>query len=196
MLKIRVPASSANIGPGFDSVGVAVGRYLELNVSKSDQWHFTHTTSAIPEVRHYRDHYIYKVAMKVAKWHDCKLPACDVEMYSEIPLARGLGSSASAIVAGIELTNQLCQLNLSEDEKLSHAVRIEGHPDNVAPALLGGFVVTVQIGKQTSYKQLPPMEADLVIYIPDFELRTEDARGVLPGTFQMGMQQPQVLSAT
>ncbi len=185
MLNIVVPASSANIGPGFDSMGVAVSRYLKLTVKQSKGWKFTHTTSLIPPVRSYQDHYIYKVATRVAAWHHCILPPCHVEMYSEIPLARGLGSSASAIVASIELTNQLCDLQLTDKEKLDLAVRIEGHPDNVAPALFGGFVVSVKIGEETSYNTLPAIDTDLVVYIPNFELKTEDARKVLPKAFHM-----------
>src|SRR5699024_7779787 len=153
------------------SVGVAVGRYLTLTIREQNEWSFIHTTSLIPPVRHYKDHYIYKVATKVATWYNCSLPASEVSMHSEIPLARGLGSSASAIVAGIELTNQLCKLNLSTEEKLKLAVQIEGHPDNVAPAIFGGFVVTVQMGEETSYKKLPAVETDLVMYIPNFELK-------------------------
>jgi len=185
MFTISVPASSANIGPGFDSAGVAVSRYLTLQVKESEEWQFTHTTNSIPSVRHYRDHYIYKVAKQVADWHDSLLTACHVTMDSEIPLARGLGSSASAIVAGIELANQLCELRLTEDQKLAYAVKIEGHPDNVAAALLGGFVVTVKMGDEASYKKLPAIQTDLVVYIPNFELKTEDARKVLPEEFLM-----------
>jgi len=185
MLEISVPASSANIGPGFDSAGVAVSRYLKLRVQKSDEWKFVHTTSLIPPVRNYRDHYIYKVAKQVANWHNCSLPPMHVEMYSEIPLARGLGSSASAIVAAIELTNQLCNLSLTEKEKLDYAIRIEGHPDNVAACLLGGFVVTVKMGEETSYKKLPAIDTDLVVYIPNVELKTTEARKVLPVKFAM-----------
>lgn len=185
MFTISVPASSANIGPGFDSAGVAVGRYLTLQVAKADHWEFTHTTSIIPHVKNYKDHYIYKVAKQVADWHTCSLPSCHVTMESEIPLARGLGSSASAIVAGIELANQLCELELTEKQKLDYAVKIEGHPDNVAACLLGGFVVTVKMGEEASYKKLPAIETDLVVYIPNFELKTEDARKVLPEQFQM-----------
>src|SRR5699024_10844823 len=99
-------------------------------------------------------------------------------MKSEIPLARGLGSSASAIVAAIEMINQLCELQLSDDVKLAHAVRIDVHPDDVAPALFGGILATVQMNDQTSYKQIPNIDTDVVIYIPDFELRTEVARNV------------------
>ena len=185
MFTITVPASSANIGPGFDSAGVAVSRYLTLDVERATNWKFTHATDTIPEVANYEDHYIYKVAKTVADWHDALLPPSHVKMTSEIPLARGLGSSASAIVAGIELANQLCHLHLSEKEKLDYAVRIEGHPDNVAAALLGGFVVTVKMGEEATYKKLPAIHTDLVVYIPNFELKTEDARKVLPTAFEM-----------
>ena len=183
MFTIKVPASSANSGPGFDSLGMALKRYLSLTVEPSKEWNFNHVNKMIPTVRHYKDHYIYKVATKIATWYQRELPPCHVTMKSEIPLARGLGSSASAIVAAIEMVNQLCELQLSDDEKLAHAVRIEGHPDNVAPALFGGLLVTVQMNDQTSYKQIPNIDTDVVIYIPDFELRTEDARNVLPQSF-------------
>src|SRR5690625_3374650 len=102
MLMITVPASSANIGPGFDSVGVAVSRYLTLNVKKSNMWEFIHLTDQIPLVEYYEDHFIYQVANQVATWRQVELPPCIVEVKSDIPLARGLGSSASAIIAGIE----------------------------------------------------------------------------------------------
>ena len=185
MFKISVPASSANVGPGFDSAGIALSRYLTLTVKRADVWEFVHTNSIVPTVDHYTNHYIYKVATQIAEWNDCKLPPCHVTMHSEIPLARGLGSSASAIVAAIELTNQLCGLNLSEKEKLDLAVKIEGHPDNVAAALLGSFVISVKLTDETSYKKLPRLDMDLVIYIPSFELKTEDSRKVLPDKFQM-----------
>lgn len=180
MLKISAPASSANIGPGFDSIGMAVDLDLILKIQQADEWKFTHATKLIPPVRNYKDHYIYKVAHKIAKLHGKTLPASHVTMYSDIPLARGLGSSSSAIIVGIELANQLCNLNLTKTEKLNYAVDIEGHPDNVAPALFGGIVISVKLGKQVHYKKVPSINCDTVIYIPQFKLKTEDARKVLP----------------
>src|SRR5690625_4017922 len=112
MLTITVPASSANIGPGFDSVGVAVSRYLTLHVRKSNQWEVVHLTEQLPNLNNYTDHFIYRVAHQVAEWNKTTLFPCTVEVDSNIPLARGLGSSASAIIAGIELTNQICNLEL------------------------------------------------------------------------------------
>lgn len=185
MLLISVPASSANIGPGFDSAGVAVSRYLTLQVEEASEWEFVHTTPLIPPVNHYKMHFIYKIASQVAEWNQCELRPCHVTMDSEIPLARGLGSSASAIIAGIELANQLCGLDLTADEKLDYAVKIEGHPDNVAACLFGGFVISVKMGEETSYQRLPAIEMDLVVYIPSFELKTEDSRKVLPEQFPM-----------
>lgn len=185
MLKISVPASSANVGPGFDSAGIALSRYLTLTVERAREWEFVHTNSVVPMVDHYKNHFIYKIASQVAEWHHGELPACKVTMHSEIPLARGLGSSASAIIASIELTNQMCQLNLSEEDKLALAVKIEGHPDNVAAALLGSFVISVKIDESTNYKKLPLLNMDLVVYIPSFELKTEDSRKVLPESFDM-----------
>lgn len=185
MLEIIVPASSANVGPGFDSAGIALTRYLTIKVKKAEEWKFVHETPLVPEVNHYKNHYIYKIATKVAEWNSCTLPPCHVTMHTEIPLARGLGSSASAIVASIELVNQLCGLNLTEEEKLDFAVKIEGHPDNVAAALLGGFVISVKMGEETKYKKLPKLDMDLVVYIPSFELKTEESRKVLPKQFKM-----------
>lgn len=185
MLEIIVPASSANVGPGFDSAGIALTRYLTIKVKKAEEWKFIHETPLVPEVNHYKNHYIYKIATKVAEWNSCTLPPCHVTMHTEIPLARGLGSSASAIVASIELVNQLCGLNLTEEEKLDFAVKIEGHPDNVAAALLGGFVISVKMGKETKYKKLPKLDMDLVVYIPSFELKTDESRKVLPKQFKM-----------
>src|SRR5690625_7133219 len=108
MFTITVPASSANIGPGFDSVGMAINRYLTLQVNDSNHWQFEHLSSFLPTNVDYNDHFIYQVANKVANQFQKKLPPCKVYVKSEIPLARGLGSSASAVVAGIELANQLC----------------------------------------------------------------------------------------
>jgi len=178
---ITVPASSANIGPGFDSAGIAIQRYLTLNVSKSNNWHFDHRSACLPEDSHFADHYIYQIANRVADQFGKTLPASHVIVHSDIPLARGLGSSSSAVIAGIELANQRCGLNLSKHDKLKLATEIEGHPDNVAPALLGGLIITTT-ARQVEYVRLSELGIDLVLSIPTIELKTEDARQVLPNT--------------
>src|SRR5699024_9386995 len=181
---ITTPASCANIGPGFDSLGIALNRYLTLHVVSQETWEFEHCSPLLPANEHYEDHLIYQVAQRTADRHGRTLPPCKVKMDSEIPLARGLGSSASAVMAGIELANQLCKLSLSTTDKLAYGSEIEGHPDNIAPALLGGLVITVQTpDEEIDYIQLPTLDLDLVAYIPDFELKTAAAREVLPETY-------------
>jgi len=184
MFTINIPGSSANIGPGFDSMGIAIDRYLTLQVIESESWEFVHNSSLLPPYTHYNDHFIYKVAHQMAhKYSGQPLPPCQVVMTSDIPLARGLGSSAAAVVAGIELANQLCQLSLTRKEKLREATIIEGHPDNVAPTLFGGCVVSVTSSQHdVEFMQLNHFDLDLVAYIPIQELKTEKSRKVLPQT--------------
>lgn len=182
---IRVPATSANNGPGFDSTGLAVNRYLTLVVEPAKQWEFVHHSLYLPPSPVYHQHFIYKVAKQIADRYEQTLTPCKVIVKSDIPLARGLGSSASAVVAGIELANQLCDLALSDQTKLNLATDIESHPDNVAPALFGGLVISVQhANKDVDYLHIPNLDVDLVVYIPDVELKTEDARSVLPDSYK------------
>src|SRR5699024_11250935 len=97
---ITTPASCANIGPGFDSLGIALNRYLTLHVVSQETWEFEHCSPLLPANEHYEDHLIYQVAQRTADRHGRTLPPCKVKMDSEITLARGLGSSASAVMAG------------------------------------------------------------------------------------------------
>ncbi|GIN74659.1 homoserine kinase [Bacillus sp. J14TS2] len=181
---ISVPASSANVGPGFDSVGIAVNKYLTLTIEEADQWEFEHHSVHLPPVTDPREHLIYRSALQAAEAYHASLPACKVLVESDIPLARGLGSSASAIVAGIELANQRCCLSLSDQEKLAIATEIEGHPDNVAASLLGGFVIASKLPNgELEWFQKIDDQLDFVVSIPEFELKTDDARQVLPEQF-------------
>lgn len=184
MFTLSVPATSANMGPCFDSAGIALDRYLTLTVKESAAWEVTEHGEYLPQVAHYEDHFIYKIARDIAKKYDKKMHPCAVSVRSDIPLARGLGSSASAVIAGIELANQAAALQLTTDEKLTLATQIEGHPDNVAPALLGGIVVSTMAEDGTVLRQrIPSLALKMVVAIPDTELRTEDARNVLPSSY-------------
>ncbi|GAB3797555.1 homoserine kinase [Virgibacillus kimchii] len=179
--RITVPASSANIGPAFDSAGLALNLYLTLRVTEADKWGFEHLSPLLPDPAPYETHFIYQIAKKIADQHDKQLPPCNVQMESDIPLARGLGSSASAVVSGIELANQLCSLHLTAEQKLQAATEIEGHPDNVAPALFGGFIISATTdGRNVHPVRLTALDTDLILYIPKVELKTEAAREVLP----------------
>ncbi|HHY20967.1 MAG TPA: homoserine kinase [Bacilli bacterium] len=184
MLKITVPASSANLGPGFDSIGLAVNRHLVLRVTKAEEWLFTSKSKELANVPSGKDNLIYAVAAHVAELHKQTLPPRQVVMESDIPLARGLGSSAAAIVAGIELANQILHLQLSADEKVRIASLWEGHPDNVAPCVYGGLVVGYHSDERTDVVYCGVPEVDMVMLIPATELKTKDARNVLPETLE------------
>jgi|SRR5690625_3901540 len=178
---LKIPASSANMGAGFDSIGLAVQRYLTLKVETSDSWEFIHQSASLPTYTNPEDHFIYKVALHIAQKFKKSLRPCQVTMTSEIPLARGLGSSATAVVAGIELANQICSLKLTKEQKLHEATLLEGHPDNVAPSIFGGCIITnISDSGEINYVKIDSLKVDLIIAIPDVELKTEKARQALP----------------
>ena len=174
-MKIIVPATSANVGPGFDSVGVAVTKYLEIQVCEErEEWMIEHQLGKwIPRDER---NLLLKIALQIVP----DLQPRRLKMVSDIPLARGLGSSSSVIVAGIELANQLGNWKLSKHEKLQLATKIEGHPDNVAPAIYGNLVIASSVEGQVSAVVAPFPECAFLAYIPNYELRTRDSRGVLP----------------
>jgi len=170
-MKIIVPATSANIGPGFDSVGVALSKYLEIEVlEESQEWVIEHDLN--PRIPKDRRNLLVKIALQLAP----DIQPRRLKMTSDIPLARGLGSSSSVIVAGIELANQLAHLNLSDYQKLKIATKIEGHPDNVAPAIYGNLVVSSSSRNQVSAVVADFPDADFIAYIPDYELRTVESQ--------------------
>lgn len=173
-MEIRVPASSANLGPGFDSIGVAVSLYLHLKVlGPSDHWQIDHNLGNLP---HDEKNMVIKTALQIAP----NLTPQHLAMTSDIPVTHGLGSSSSAIVAGIELADQLAGLQLTDERKVQIASRIEGHPDNVAPAILGGLVIGTNVGDHFDAFEAPLLPFDLVAYIPAYNLATKKARAALP----------------
>ena len=174
-MKIIVPATSANVGPGFDSVGIAVSKYLTIEVLEpADAWLIEHDLGAgIPTDE---KNLLLSTALSIST----DMQPHRIKMTSEVPLARGLGSSSSVIVAGIELVNQLADLQLSDDEKLRIATKIEGHPDNVAPAIFGNLVIASYIGEDVQYVTADFPTCDLVAFVPSYQLKTSDSRNVLP----------------
>ncbi|AZP05069.1 homoserine kinase [Jeotgalibaca ciconiae] len=175
MTVIKVPATSANLGPGFDSIGIAVSLYLELEiVEQAAEWFIEHSVGeSIPSDE---KNLIIQTALEVAD----DLTPHHVKMRSDIPPARGLGSSSAAIVAGIELANHLAGLNLSEDEKVQIATRIEGHPDNVMPAIAGNLTFGTIIDSNVIWTKVPFPKTRLIVTVPSRELLTSESRAVMP----------------
>jgi homoserine kinase len=182
MFLIRVPASTANLGPGFDSIGLALGLYLEIHGSSSDHWEVVPLSEEMSVFPRDDRNYIVQIAMETAASYGKELSPCRLFVSSEIPLARGLGSSASAIVAGIELANIVGELHLSNEEKNRHASLFEGHPDNAGASVYGGLVVGLHTEERTDVVSFPIEGVKVIAVIPHFELLTEDSRNVLPNS--------------
>ncbi|QEA59734.1 homoserine kinase [Leuconostoc koreense] len=176
MIKITVPATSANIGPGFDSLGVALKLYLTLEVhEKTSEWQVIHDYGE--NMPSDMNNFIVKTAILLAP----NLTPHRIVVKSDIPLARGLGSSSSALLAGLAMANVLADLGLSDDALLKQATTLEGHPDNVAPALLGGSVAAFYDGEQVYHAPLSlPKDINFLTFIPNYELLTTEARHALP----------------
>ncbi|MFC5630367.1 MULTISPECIES: homoserine kinase [Streptococcus] len=173
-MRITVPATSANIGPGFDSVGVALSKYLTIEIKEpTDKWFIKHDLGDIPSDE---SNLLIATALQI----NPNLQPHMIEMTSDIPLARGLGSSSSVIVAGIELANQLGHLEMTADEKLAIATETEGHPDNVAPAIFGNLVIASYVNQNVNQIVAEFPACSFIAFIPSYELKTSDSRGVLP----------------
>lgn len=173
-MQIKVPASSANLGPGFDSIGVAISLYLTIDVlEETDHWVVDHDLGDLP-----RDekNMIVASALKVKP----DLAPRHLRVESDIPLAHGLGSSSSAIVGGIELADKLGGMHLAPHEKIELASQLEGHPDNVAPTILGSLVVGCKVNGHFTAVKAPVPPFAMIAYIPAYNLKTSDARAVLP----------------
>lgn len=178
---IKTSASSANLGPGFDSIGMAVSLFQETKlIGPSNKWQIDHDLG--PDIPHDKNNMIVQAALKT----DPALKPQHLKVTSSIPVMRGLGSSSGAIVAGIELANQIDHLGLSAEAEVEIASQIEGHPDNVAPTILGGLVVGSFVNHHFETVQLPFLPYALVAYIPHYHLATKKARAVLPRELPFG----------
>ncbi len=179
MIKLRIPATSANLGAGFDALGLALSYYNYVNIEESDGCHISSSDGA--EIPTDESNLIYRTAKTVYEICGRPFRGLTVEQTNNIPMARGLGSSSACITAGLTGANMLMGNPLSLDELVDLSAQIEGHPDNTAPALLGGIVTAVFDGKKVHWvKQEVFTTLKFIAVIPDFELKTEKARACLP----------------
>ena len=184
---IIVPGTTANLGVGFDCLGAALTIYNEFQFSLAEGEHdLTITVEGEEAARVGTDksNLVYQSFLKFYQHLDRVPPPVEIVIKLGVPLARGLGSSATAIVAGLLGANQLAGNPLSNEEIRDLAIAIEGHPDNVVPALLGNCQLSV--GETSNWQICEiPWHQDIipVVAIPNFELSTEEARSVLPTTY-------------
>ena len=184
MVKIKVPGTSANIGPGFDTLGLALNIFNEITVEKKNSgievlWDIPNPNIPL------EDNLVYVALVHTLKKYKKEDLGCTVRMTKvDIPISRGLGSSAAAIVCGIYAAHYLMDYSLSTKDIVNIATELEGHPDNVAPAILGNMILSVMTGDSVLYSKIEfPEEIKFNVLIPNFKLSTEKARSVLPGSY-------------
>ncbi len=184
MVKIKVPGTSANIGPGFDTLGLALNIFNEITVEKKNSgievlWDIPNPNIPL------EDNLVYVALVHTLKKYKKEDLGCTVRMTKvDIPISRGLGSSAAAIVCGIYAAHYLMDYSLSTKDIVNIATELEGHPDNVAPAILGNMILSVMTGDSVLYSKIDfPEEIKFNELIPNFKLSTEKARSVLPGSY-------------
>jgi homoserine kinase len=181
MFTVTVPATTANLGAGFDCIGAALTLYNQFTFASSDRLQIKVTGEEADRVACDRSNLIYTSFLKLYQHIQQTPPNVALEIKLGVPLARGLGSSATAIVGGLVGANQMAGNPLSREEVMELAIAIEGHPDNVVPALIGNCQLSV--GETGNWQICNiPWHQDLipVVAIPHFELSTEEARSVLP----------------
>ena len=181
MIRVRVPATSANLGPGFDSLGISLSIYNEYEFSLKDENGLFF--EGVEEEFQNEDNIIYMAIKKVFDKYNFKFAGLGIKIIrQDIPISRGLGSSSSCIVAGLMGAFALMGKEIDKDEVLALAVEIEGHPDNVCPAIFGGLVSTVMSDdKKPLYNCINVKDGvKFVALVPRFKLSTEKARSILP----------------
>ncbi|MBO5366422.1 MAG: homoserine kinase [Peptococcaceae bacterium] len=189
MKRIRIPATTANMGPGFDCIGMAFDMYNYIDFEPTGVDGYCELTSDgdAGHIDLSKDNLIYKAYAAVFQY--LQKPVMGIKMHFEnnVPYSRGLGSSSAALIGGVKVANEVLGNPLSDTELLNVALQFEGHPDNIAPALLGGVVISGldENGDVFYSKITPPENLHCTVIIPDYPLATKKARAVLPQQFSM-----------
>ncbi|MEA5582963.1 homoserine kinase [Nodularia harveyana UHCC-0300] len=182
-ITVTVPATTANLGPGFDCIGAALTLYNKFKFTALDEGGLIIDVTGAEAERVQTDesNLLYQAFVKLYQYIGQTPPSVKMEIELGVPLARGLGSSATAIVGGLVGANQLAGAPLTQLQVMELAIAMEGHPDNVVPALLGGCRLAATTGNDWTICDIPWDENVVpVLAIPDFELSTSEARQVLP----------------
>lgn len=185
-VRVRVPASTANLGPGFDTLGMSLSLYIWIEMRRAERTVFYFEGEGFDGIPVDKENLIYKVAKLVFETAGEEVPELEIGMRSDIPLTRGLGSSASAIIAGMVAANALVESPLPKDRLFDLAAGLERHPDNVGASLFGGIIAAAWDGEHADYVRIePPKNLRVLALIPEFELATSAARAVLPEQFSL-----------
>lgn len=185
LIRVRVPATSANLGAGFDTLGMALSLYNVFCVTEvlpEGEFRSDVIGEGARDLTDAKSNMVVQSYLYACEKWGVKGKGFEVCSHNVIPLCRGLGSSAGAVVAGVLIADALNGVNAPEAELLRVMTLIEGHPDNVAPCYLGGMTVSCWDGEELRYVRLPSLPPDMhvVVAVPDVRVRTSDAREALP----------------
>ncbi|HLN01314.1 MAG TPA: homoserine kinase [Bryobacteraceae bacterium] len=182
---LRVPASSANLGPGFDALGLALGVYLECRFRPSATLSIQVEGRDAGTISTGEDNLIWQTALAVARDVHMTMPPIELRIINDIPIGKGLGSSAAALTAGVVIADKLLDLRWKPLRILDEAARLEGHPDNVAACVLGSIVASAidSGGVARAVRLNMPNQFGVGVVVPDFMLPTSHARAVLPDCY-------------
>ena len=189
LVRVKAPATTANLGPGYDCLGLAldVWNTIEVEVPDGGDSVVEVTGEGAGELATGRDNLVYRSMEFLFKDAGQEMPPLRIKCENAIPLARGMGSSAAAIAGGLVAANAMCSEDYTTNDLLEMAATIEGHPDNVAAAVMGGMQLVIMDETEDDRRlytvpvNVPP-ELHAVVFVPDVRISTEDARAVLPET--------------
>jgi len=183
--EVRVPATSANLGPGFDALGMALSIYLDVRFRPAERLVIRTAGRNLELMPLDESNLIWQTALAVSEHTGRPMPGVEIEVDNDIPIGKGLGSSAAALLAGVILADEILGLEWSRDRILDEAARIEGHPDNVSAAVLGSIVASAidSDGVTRAVRMQLPARYGVAIVVPDFLLPTSEARAVLPHSY-------------
>jgi homoserine kinase len=181
-MTIKIPCSTSNLGPGFDTLGLALNRYLYLTVEQSNGLVITVEGNGKDHIATDSTNLVYAAIETTAQKIGKTLPAIHLHIKNEIPAYGGLGGSGAAIAGGVFLANELLDMKLSKDDMLNIAVEIEGHPDNVSAAIFGGLTINCFDAERTVHCRSVKIEKPLSVITcsPQFQVQTKQARKILP----------------
>jgi homoserine kinase len=181
-LSISIPCSTSNLGPGFDTLGLALNRYLYLSVEESNGLVISVEGNGKEHIAADANNLVYSAMTATAQKVGRTIPPIHLQIRNEIPAYGGLGGSGAAIAGGVFLANQLLSIGLSLDEMLNIAVEIEGHPDNVSAALFGGLTINCFDENRRVHCRSVKIDKKLSVIScsPHFQVQTKEARKILP----------------
>jgi homoserine kinase len=177
---VKVPATIGNLGPGFDCLGLALDLYNEIQVIRNGEFKLNIKGEGKKTLFHDKENLVYKAISTFFAEINQPIPDLLISCYNEIPISRGLGSSAAAIIGGLMVANSLAGDIMTQEQLLQLATSMEAHPDNLTPALFGGCQVVIYENGNLVHRRIPLTKPwRFVLFIPDFKLSTNESRNIL-----------------